>query len=148
MRKGECYTVPRGPGPVAKRDVTHARDRRPARGEENDLVVPHASVTLTNMATNVPRNTMTNESGVYVFPGVFPGPYRLTVESPGMRKYEANLTVQAQQDATVDVGLQVGETVTQVEVKDVTPLVVTSNPSFLSWSSFQSKDCAGRVVGP
>jgi hypothetical protein len=75
----------------------------------------------------VPRDTVTNEAGLYVFAGVFPGPYRLTVESPGMQKYEANLTAQVQQDATVDVVLQLGQTVTQVEVKDVTPLVTTGN---------------------
>src|SRR5215468_3181525 len=97
--------------------------------DSHEAVVPHVSITLTNMATNVPRTTLTNETGVYVFPGVFPGPYRLTAESPGMQKYEANLTVQAQQDATVDITLQVGQTVTQVEVQDVTPMVTTSSPT-------------------
>jgi hypothetical protein len=97
--------------------------------DPHQAVVPHAAITLTNTATNVARSTLTNESGAYVFPGVFPGPYRLTAESPGMQKYEGNLTVQAQQDATVDVVLQVGQTVTQVDVQDVTPMVTTSNPT-------------------
>src|SRR5690349_2887206 len=97
--------------------------------DPHQAVVPRASITLTNTATNVSRSTLTNESGAYVFPGVFPGPYRLTAESPGMQKYEGNLTVQAQQDATVDVVLQIGQTVTQVDVQDVTPLVTTSNPT-------------------
>ena len=65
--------------------------------------------------------------GSFVLPGVFPGPYRLVVESAGMQKYEANLTVQAQQDAAIDVVLQVGQTATQVLVEDVTPLVTTEN---------------------
>src|SRR5215471_6436382 len=102
------------------------------RGSITDLhqaVVPRASVTLTNTTTNISRDTLTNESGVYVFPGVFPGPYRIKAESPGMQKYEANLTVQAQQDATVDIVLQLGQTVTQVDVQDVTPLVTLSNPT-------------------
>jgi len=46
-----------------------------------------------------------------------------------MQKYEANFTVQVQQEATIDVTLQVGQEVTQVEVQDVTPLVTTSNPT-------------------
>ena len=33
---------------------------------------------------------LTNDSGVYVFPGTFPGPYRLTAEAPGMQKYEGD----------------------------------------------------------
>src|ERR1051325_8106958 len=102
---------------------------RGAVRDQHQAVVPKASVTLTNTATNVARSTLTNESGVYVFPGVFPGPYRITAESPGMQKYEGNLTVQAQQDASIDVVLQVGQTATQVEVQDVTPLVTTSNPT-------------------
>jgi hypothetical protein len=97
--------------------------------DPHQAVVPRAAVTLTNTTTNVSRSTLTNESGVYVFPGVFPGPYRLKAESPGMQKYEANLTVQVQQDATVDIILQLGQTVTQVDVQDVTPLVATSNPT-------------------
>jgi len=46
-----------------------------------------------------------------------------------MQKYEANLVVQAQQDAAVEVVLQVGQTTTQVEVIDVTPVLVTTNPT-------------------
>src|SRR5215471_10307085 len=80
-------------------------------------VVPKASVTLINTATNVTRTTLTNEAGLYVFPGTFPGPYRIDVEFPGMQKFQASLTVQVQQDATVDVVLQVGQTVTQVDVR-------------------------------
>src|SRR5258708_13387339 len=97
--------------------------------DQGQAVVPRASVTLTNTATNVARTTPTNESGVYVFPGVFPGPYRISVEAPGMQKYEATFTVQVQQDATIDVALQVGQTTTQVEVQDVAFLVTTSNPT-------------------
>src|SRR5690242_10866889 len=83
--------------------------------DQAQAVVPNATVTLTNTATNVVRNTTTNEAGLYVFPGVFPGPYRVSVEFPGMQTFEANLTVQVQQDATVDVTLQVGQSITQLE---------------------------------
>ena len=89
--------------------------------DQGQAVIPKASVTLTNTATSVARRTTTNEAGLYVFPGVFPGPHRITVEFSGMQKYDASLTVQVQQDATVDVVLQVGQTATQLEVKDVTP---------------------------
>jgi hypothetical protein len=97
--------------------------------DQGQAVVPKATVTLTNTATNVARSTPTNDAGLYVFPGVFPGPYRLIVESPGMQKYEASFTVQVQQDATIDVALQVGQTATQVEVKDVALMITTSNPT-------------------
>src|SRR6185503_12242714 len=49
------------------------------------------------------RTTTSNEAGMYVFPGVTPGPYRVTVESAGMQRFEGTLTVQVQQDAVIDV---------------------------------------------
>src|SRR5262245_37903520 len=62
-------------------------------------VVPNASVKLTNTATNVARSTVTNEAGLYVFPGAIPGAYLVMVEAPGMQKFEGSLTVHLQQDA-------------------------------------------------
>src|SRR5438067_11469597 len=97
--------------------------------DQQQAAVPKANVTLTNTSTNVARSTSTNESGVYVFPAVVPGPYRLTVDFPGMQKFEANLTVQVQQDPSVDVVLQVGQATAQVEVQDVTPMVTTESPT-------------------
>src|SRR2546428_10058567 len=52
------------------------------RGTVHDqahAVIPKAKVTLSNTSTNVSRTTETNESGIYVFPGVIPGPYRVVV---------------------------------------------------------------------
>src|SRR5262245_58642018 len=95
--------------------------------DPGQAVIPKANVTLTNTATNVARNTSTNEAGLFVFPGIFPGPHRISVEFPGMQTYQANLMVQVQADANLDVVLQLGQTVTQVEVQDVTPLVTTDN---------------------
>src|SRR5262245_47911236 len=97
--------------------------------DQGQAVIPSAKVTLTNTATNVERTTNTNEAGLFVFPGVFPGPYRVVAESPGMQRYEAAFTAQAQQDAVLDVLLQVGQTVTQVEVQAINPLLVTDSPT-------------------
>ncbi len=97
--------------------------------DQHQAMVPKANVTLTNTATNVARSTLTNDSGVYVFPGAFPGPYRLSVDSPGMQKYEGDLTIQVQQDATIDVTLQVAQATTQVQVEAVALMVTASNPT-------------------
>lgn len=94
-----------------------------------NAVIPKASVTLTNTATNVARSTTSNEAGLYVVPGVVPGPYLLTVEFAGMQKFEGQLTVRTQQDAVVDAVLQLGQTVTQIEVKDLTSLVRVDAPT-------------------
>src|SRR5262249_47884667 len=91
--------------------------------------IPKAHVTLTNTGTNVARESETNDAGSYVFPGVIPGDYRITVEVPGMRRFEGNLTVLVQQDAVVDPVLEVGQTSTQVNVLDVTSLVRVDAPT-------------------
>jgi len=46
-----------------------------------------------------------------------------------MQKFEGTLTVQVQQSAVVDAILKVGQTTTEVQVTDVTPLVTVDNPS-------------------
>jgi Carboxypeptidase regulatory-like domain len=97
--------------------------------DSTNAVIPAASVTLTGTETGVERKTVTNESGLFAFAAVIPGPYRIKVESPGMQSYEANLTVQVQVDAVVNAVLSVGQSAVRVEVQDVTPLVQTSSPS-------------------
>ena len=60
--------------------------------DQVQAVIPTAKVTLVNTATNATRETLTNEAGLYVFPGVIPGPYRLTAEFAGMQRFEGALT--------------------------------------------------------
>src|ERR1051326_4750282 len=93
--------------------------------DQAQAVIPSATVTLTNVNTNVARTTQTNEAGIYVFPGVIPGSYRLVGEHPGMQKFEGTLTVQTSSDASVDMVLRVSQAATAVEVQDVTPLMQT-----------------------
>src|SRR5215813_4543094 len=91
--------------------------------DATDAVIPNASVTLTGTATNVERKTATNANGLFVFPGVVPGPYRIVVEMAGMQRYEATLTVNVQVDAEINAVLQIGSATTRIEVQEVTPLI-------------------------
>ncbi len=97
--------------------------------DASDAVIPNAAVTLTGDATNVERKSTTNAAGLFVFPGVVPGPYRIVVESPGMQRFEGTLTVQVQVDAELNVVLKVGAATTRVEVQEVTSLVQTDSPT-------------------
>jgi Carboxypeptidase regulatory-like domain len=96
--------------------------------DQSEAIVPNAVVTLTNSATNATSKSMTNESGSYVFPAVIPGDYSLRIESAGLQKYEAKLTVLVQQSATIDATLKVAAEAATVSVTDVTPVVVTDRP--------------------
>ena len=46
---------------------------------------PNATVTLVNVATNVPQNTVTNQQGTYRFAFLPPGIYSVTVKAPGFQ---------------------------------------------------------------
>jgi hypothetical protein len=82
--------------------------------DTSGAVIPGAAVELANVATNTRSQTRTNEVGFYLFPGLVPGAYRLSVESPGMQKRDLALTVQVQQSAVVDVVLTPGQTATKI----------------------------------
>src|SRR5438874_9403148 len=93
--------------------------------DQAQAVIPNATVTLTNVNTNVARTTQSNEAGIYVFPGVIPGSYRLVGEFSGMQRFEGTLTVQTSQDASIDIALHVAQAVSTVDVHDVTPILQT-----------------------
>src|ERR1044071_1461568 len=95
--------------------------------DRTNSVIPGATVTLLNTATNIRSSTTANDSGLYRIPGVPPGNYILTTEAKGMQKYEGNLSVQVSQSVVVDPVLEPAGTTTTVEVKDLTPLVTTDN---------------------
>ncbi|MDD1721861.1 MAG: carboxypeptidase-like regulatory domain-containing protein, partial [Euryarchaeota archaeon] len=97
--------------------------------DQTGAVIPGASVALTNTNTNITSKSSTNQVGFYIYPGVLPGPYRLVVETSGMQKFEGTLTVQVQQSAVVDVAMKVGQTATEVSVRDVTPMLTVDNPT-------------------
>jgi len=92
-------------------------------------VIPNVTVVLTNTATGVELRTVSNGVGLYVFPSVIPGPYKIAVEFAGMNKFEATVEVQTQQSATVEITLQPAGTQTTVTVQDVTPVVTTDTAS-------------------
>ncbi len=80
-------------------------------------VVPNATVTVTNEATNAERKTQTNESGYYVVPNLPPGYYTISVEAAGFKKFvRTRNKLDANLPLTVDVTLDVGAVTETVEV--------------------------------
>ncbi|MBA2603138.1 MAG: TonB-dependent receptor [Acidobacteria bacterium] len=71
-------------------------------------VLVGASVTATNVETNVASTTTTTDAGVYVIPYLANGIYQVRVEAPGFRPSEANaVTLRAAQTLTLDFRLEV-----------------------------------------
>ncbi len=98
-------------------------------GEARDssgAVVPGVRITLTNVATNASRQTLTNEAGLYNFPAVQPGIYTLRAEKEGFRTFvRTGIEVQVQLSARVDIDLQVGAVTETVEVRAESGLLQT-----------------------
>ena len=91
-------------------------------------VVADAKVTLTNEATNVSVETTTTSTGAYVFDGMAPGTYTVTVVAYNFSTYETKgnvLTIA--QPMVVNAVLQVGQTSEKVEVFAGAELVQTEN---------------------
>jgi hypothetical protein len=86
--------------------------------DASGAVVPGASVTLTDTATNTPRTATTNDAGRYIFVDVNPGVYNLDVTKHGFATTKiTNQTVQVGSALTLNASLQVGGTSTVVEVQ-------------------------------
>lgn len=88
-------------------------------------VVPNAKVVLSNTATGVVRTGESNSAGLYDFESVTIGPYKLTIEAAGFKKWEGTLTVQAGQTVNIDPNMEVGSLEATVEVTGAAPIIET-----------------------
>ncbi len=81
-------------------------------------VVPGASVTLRNVATNVMRTTVSNSDGNYFFSSVPPAQYILTFSAPSFQTETINaFDVAVAQVVTVNATLRVGDVSQSVTVE-------------------------------
>ncbi len=120
------------------------------RGAVRDAngVIPGVTVTLTNEATKISRDVVTNEVGQFNFPALTPGTYTLKTQLTGYKTYESKgLTVDTQQFITLDVTLEVGTIQESVTVTGQSPLLETSNAStggILDHQALESLPAPGR----
>ncbi len=98
--------------------------------DASGAVVPGASLTITNAATGVAFKGEANGQGLYTVPSLKPGPYSITVEKPGFKKFVRNgLVLQVAQVARINISLQVGELTNTVEITEATALLETETSS-------------------
>ncbi|MFN3323524.1 MAG: carboxypeptidase regulatory-like domain-containing protein [Bryobacteraceae bacterium] len=92
--------------------------------DPSGAVVSGAAVTAINAATNVRRETSTNESGIFNLPALPPGLYNLHVESAGFpRQVREGLELQVGQVARVDFSLQMGNVAETIQVSGAAPIL-------------------------
>lgn len=85
--------------------------------DPSGAVIPHVSVTATEINTGYLQKTTTNNSGVYLFPVLNPGDYRVKASAPGFQTTLQDKT-QLQVGATVTINfkLQVGAQQNEISV--------------------------------
>src|ERR1700733_14563032 len=95
--------------------------------DQNGAVVPGATVTLVDPQTNLNRTTQTNGEGLYEFPLIPPGLYKLSVTQTGFDTASSpELRLDVNQLATQDFKLTVGSATQTVTVTSAAELLQAS----------------------
>ncbi len=91
-------------------------------------VLPGATVSITNVATGLSSEVVTNASGSYLFPSLDPGEYRLNVTMRGFRELRSrgNPPRRPGRAITVDARLEVAGVTETVTVTGESPMISTA----------------------
>ena len=85
--------------------------------DASGAVIPNAKVTATNVATGVPRATITNSSGNYLITALLPGNYQITTEAVGFKQtIQGPVKFEVDQVARIDFVLEVGASRETIDV--------------------------------
>jgi hypothetical protein len=97
--------------------------------DPSGAVVSNASVTVTNLATNVSKETKTDSSGFYQAPLLPIGKYKVTATAAGFEKVEmvSQGNLEINQTMRIDIQLPVGKLSDTVVVESAANLVETEN---------------------
>jgi hypothetical protein len=99
--------------------------------DSTGAVVAKASVTLTDEATQVKRTTVSDASGVYLFPALPIGTYNLTVKATGFKTYEQKgIVLEVGSSISINASLTVGSTGQTIEVQAEALALQTEDATF------------------
>lgn len=111
-------------------------DRGQITGSVRDAsgaVVPDASITVVQQETNTSYKTRSTSAGVFAFPTLPIGQYRVSVDKQGFKQSVSNnVSVTPNGSATLDVKLEVGTASQTVEVTAAAAMVQTDNATLSS----------------
>ena len=94
--------------------------------DSSGAAVPGATITATEVETNISRTTVTNEAGYYIFTSLLNGRYSVSAELQGFKKVvRQNVKVDVNTTIRVDMLLEVGSVSESVTVAVETPVLQT-----------------------
>ena len=85
--------------------------------DQSGAVISNATVTLTNVGTNLSQTVKTNDAGEYNALNLPAASYRLEIDAPGFSHYvQKGIALDVNQKAKIDVAMQIGASNSTVEV--------------------------------
>jgi outer membrane receptor protein involved in Fe transport len=93
--------------------------------DTSDAVVPGATITVRNKATDVASTAVSDAQGAYLVGGLIPGAYTVDIELSGFRKNSRQVNLDTGQRARIDFTLSVGGVEQNVTVEAASPLMNT-----------------------
>lgn len=97
-------------------------------------VVPDATVTVRQLATNLILHDQTNADGIYNFPQLLPGDYSVSVERQGFKKNMSALTLTVGQVVHLDFALQIGNETQTINVEADSSIALNTESSNLDYT--------------
>ena len=98
--------------------------------DQSGATVAGATVTATNQATGVSRDTQTNDSGFYRISGLPPGNYKVVAQAPTFKQgTAADVVVAAEAVRGLNISLQPGGAQESITVTGATEALETENAS-------------------
>jgi hypothetical protein len=92
--------------------------------DPSGAIIPHATVTVTDTDTGAVYRTTTTSGGFYSALELQPGPYEISVNAKGFKKYvQTGIKLDVQENATVNIQLTVGATDESITVTSDAPLI-------------------------
>jgi hypothetical protein len=110
--------------------------------------VVEATVTLTDVATNSPRTTQTNDTGRYIFANVPPGTYNVSFTKSGFRTGKlTGQTVNVSTTLTLNITMELGSVSQTVEVTATGTELQTMNATVGNTISGKALDALPAIGG-
>lgn len=108
--------------------------------DSSEAVIPNASVTARNPATNVSRSANTNDDGLYQIVNLTPGDYEVSVEVANFKKAVLSpVTLTVGQRANVDVKLEPGQINETVTISDATVQIIETSKTAITTTVNQQR---------
>lgn len=98
--------------------------------DPQDSVIPNVKIEVTEIATGSKRTTVSGADGLYTVPFLAPGLYRVSVESPGFKRFvDEGVQVSTNERVSLDIRLEVGQVQESIQVTAETPILQTATAS-------------------